>query len=325
MLRYCTIFFIFLTIGFDVSAQIKRANFYYTNGQYVKAIPLYKKSIKGKNSEEAIEKLAHSYRLTQKYREAAHYYSLYITKYGLKSSVTLYYVQMLMNSGNYKDAAFHIKNYKEQMPEDPKAQMLYKSVKGVDDLLKRNPLFLVSPLSEINSRYSDFAPVIHPKGLIFISEQLNDYVERNKDVATNSSYPFILLSERSKGGSSFKKPIEFANINSDFHNGPVSFNSDFNFIVFNRTGEGKRGKAEKPKLFTANIVKNKWTNIKEFDWNSNDYGVGHPALTPDGKYLFFASDMPGGYGGKDIYFSEKIATGWSKPQNLGPAINTSGG
>jgi outer membrane protein OmpA-like peptidoglycan-associated protein len=67
-----------------------------------------------------------------------------------------------------------------------------------------------------------------------------------------------------------------------------------------------------------------WSDPEPFPFNSNEYSVGHPALTPDGRTLFFASDMPGGFGGVDIYVSEWQSGKWTDPFNLGPVINTEG-
>jgi outer membrane protein OmpA-like peptidoglycan-associated protein len=72
-------------------------------------------------------------------------------------------------------------------------------------------------------------------------------------------------------------------------------------------------------------VRSEWLNIREFTFNSADYACGHPTLSPDGKTLYFTSDMPGGFGGADIYSCQINAKGeFEKPVNLGANVNTSG-
>lgn len=77
------------------------------------------------------------------------------------------------------------------------------------------------------------------------------------------------------------------------------------------------------KIFKAKLVNGKWEGSEEMPFNSDEYSVGHPTLSADGKTLYFTSDMPGGQGGSDIYFS-KWDGKWGKPQNMGPEINTPG-
>jgi outer membrane protein OmpA-like peptidoglycan-associated protein len=120
------------------------------------------------------------------------------------------------------------------------------------------------------------------------------------------------------------------NINSKYHEGPSAFFKDGQRVIFTRNNFVK-GKAEnssdginKLKLYIANAAKDGWAGIAELPFNSNEYSTGHPSLNPKENYLFFASDMPGGYGGTDIY-AAKIENGnWSQPINLGPKINTKG-
>lgn len=118
-------------------------------------------------------------------------------------------------------------------------------------------------------------------------------------------------------------------INSKFHEGP-SVTAPDGSVFFtrnnhyrNRTGKSADGTI-KLKLFSA--LGGDWNKIEEFPFNSDEYSVGHPALSPDGNILIFVSDMPGGFGGKDLYYSVRTANGkkWNKPVNMGRKINTEG-
>ncbi|WP_341226880.1 carboxypeptidase regulatory-like domain-containing protein [uncultured Arcticibacterium sp.] len=119
-------------------------------------------------------------------------------------------------------------------------------------------------------------------------------------------------------------------INSKYHEGPSAFFKDGQRVIFTRNNFVK-GKAEKSsdginklKLYIANADKNSWTDIAELPFNSSEYSTGHPTLSPEEDYLFFASDMPGGFGGTDIYAAKIDNGNWSQPINLGPQINTKG-
>ena len=78
------------------------------------------------------------------------------------------------------------------------------------------------------------------------------------------------------------------------------------------------------KIFKATLSGDVWTSLEELKFNSDDYSVGHPALTPDGKKMYFISDMPGGHGGTDLYVTHMVEGNWSEPENLGDEINTPG-
>jgi outer membrane protein OmpA-like peptidoglycan-associated protein len=119
-------------------------------------------------------------------------------------------------------------------------------------------------------------------------------------------------------------------LNTKYHEGPVTFFKDYSKIVFTRNNynSGKARKStegiNKLKLFTADQKGKDWGNVKEMPFNSNDYSCGHPALSPDDTKLYFVSDMPGGYGGTDVYVVDYNGGQWGTPINLGKEINTEG-
>jgi len=118
-------------------------------------------------------------------------------------------------------------------------------------------------------------------------------------------------------------------INTRFHEGPGVIAPDGSiFFTRNNYFGGKTGKSKdgtvKLKIYIASG--RNWEKVEEFPFNSDDYSVGHPALSSDGNVLIFVSDMPGGFGGKDLYYSVRAAGGtqWTKPVNMGRRINTEG-
>lgn len=121
-----------------------------------------------------------------------------------------------------------------------------------------------------------------------------------------------------------------SNLNSKYHEGPAAFFKDGSQVIFTRNNflNGKARKSSdsinKLKVYSAKAKGSGWSEIQELPFNSDEYSVGHPTLSPDDTYLVFASDMPGGFGGTDLYASKYDGTSWSAPINLGKEINTSG-
>ncbi len=120
-------------------------------------------------------------------------------------------------------------------------------------------------------------------------------------------------------------------LNTKYHEGPMTFTRDQKMIVFTRNNgsKGKTGKSNdgvrKLKLYTAiNETGNKWINVREVPFNNKEYSVGHPAFAPDNSKMYFVSDMPGGFGGTDLYVVEYRNGEWGTPVNMGKDINTEG-
>ena len=119
-------------------------------------------------------------------------------------------------------------------------------------------------------------------------------------------------------------------INSKYHEGPATFSRDGSQIIFTRNNDSEgrprqnTDEAPKLKLYTARQQNGVWTDVTELPFNSNEYSVGHPSLSRDEQLLFFASDMPGGLGGTDLYVSRYQRGAWGRPVNLGEDINTKG-
>ncbi|GAB4047177.1 OmpA family protein [Spirosoma litoris] len=138
------------------------------------------------------------------------------------------------------------------------------------------------------------------------------------------------------GGLGYEKSPQNASkrfsrtLNTKYHEGPATFSQDGSQIIFTRNNynNGRANKSaegvNKLKLYTAIQQNGAWTDIVELPFNSDEYSVGHPALSHDDALLYFASDMPGGYGGTDLYVSRFQDGKWSRPVNLGSTINTKG-
>ena len=128
-----------------------------------------------------------------------------------------------------------------------------------------------------------------------------------------------------------KKVVPFEpRFHTKYHEGPIAFHPQENLAVFTRNNlhKGKYGKNQKGinqlKLFTSTKENGKWTAPMPVPFSSNEYSVGHASFDPSGKVMYFASDMPGGYGGTDIYKVTYNSGNWGKPENLGTSVNTDG-
>ena len=171
----------------------------------------------------------------------------------------------------------------------------------------------------------EFAPVYYRDGLAFCSNRgensILGYFENQKGL--------IKILYVKKTNSGWKQPELLANeLTTFFNDGPVTVNSTGNIAWFSRNNRIEKvfgnvnDTTNKLGIFSAELTGDKWSNIMPFPFDDPGYNFTTPALSPDETRLFFSSDKPGGYGGMDLYYSEKKDGNWKEPVNMGPLINT---
>lgn len=192
---------------------------------------------------------------------------------------------------------------------------------------QNKPAYKVERLPISSAIFSDIAPVVYSNGILFCSNRKSSVIRDNRTWDDNRSYD-IYYSEKSRDGR-FSSPRIFSkDLASVISEGPFCFTPDGRTIYFTRNlDDGKAIKQRNRKnlngIFLADRQEQGWANIRPFEYNNEKYNVGHPAISSDGRYLFFSSDMPGGFGKSDIYFCEWTDGKWSKPVNAGSEINSS--
>ena len=182
---------------------------------------------------------------------------------------------------------------------------------------------------KINTKYSEFSPISKPDGRIVFSSSADTGFLKTKRYKWNNQ-PFLDLYEaKTKGGGyEFNDVKKLAKtINTKHHEASVSFSPDGNTMYFTRNNNRKKRSKKNVnhlKIFRSKYSNEKWGPAKEVSFNNENYSTGHPALSKDGKQLYFVSDMPGGYGYTDLYVVDIDENGdFSEPRNLGPEINSS--
>ncbi|MDR2036784.1 MAG: PKD domain-containing protein [Bacteroidales bacterium] len=173
----------------------------------------------------------------------------------------------------------------------------------------------VTPLS-INTSYADEVAAV-PVGndLIYCSNRNQNVLISRTD--KHNEYLFHLYIVHRTDSSKWSAPqILYKDLVPHAHQGPGSISADGNTLYFTVNSKSGNG------IFITQREGNSWVNVRPFVHNHPDYKMAHPSLSRDGLRLFFASDMPGGLGGFDIYYCDWTPTGWGSPKNLGPDVNT---
>ncbi|MFD2603155.1 OmpA family protein [Flavobacterium suzhouense] len=325
---------LFITVGFAQSKP-KKADRLYAEFAYVDAAKEYEKYLEKEKEPgiETIANVANAYYYTGNTADALRWYAkLDGVTAGAMDDVTFNrYVQSLRAEGKAVKADELLKKRLEAKGDQAAINTLISQKKYLDSLNKAPSNFKVSNLAA-NSDKSDFGAAFYGNQIVYSSSK--DTNLGNKVYAWNDQ-PFLELyvADRNAADGSFFNDKKFIpDQQSQYHNATLTFSSDLKTIYYSANVVKKNDKLINDKAGTNNfeIIKgtvdgDKLTDVEKLPFNSKDYSVGHPSLSADGKRLYFASDMPGGYGDSDIYVAEVFANGKvGEPKNLGPKINTSG-
>lgn len=327
----------FLLHGFLVNAQdvkIKKADKNYEQFAYVDAIKTYEKvAEKGFKSVEVFQKLGNAYYFQSKLEEANKWYGeLFAMNQEVLPEYYFRYAQTLKSMGNYKKADAMMEKFYEKSGTDNRTKIGKVQKDYLDEIKKNSGRYRIKNAG-INSKFSDYGTSFYNNELVFTSARDTGGIVSKKHKWTNQSYTNLYGAKVSDNGN-FEAPEKFSNsVSSKYHESTPVFTQDGNTMYFTRNNfnNGKKGiDSERTillKLYKATREGDKWTNVTELPFNSNEYSVAHPALSLDENTLYFASNMPGTIGGSqsDIFKVSINEDGsFGTPVNLGDKINTEG-
>lgn len=325
----------------DRKPEIKVANECFDRNQFKQAALIYEKLAQKKNVKTVLlEKLAYSYKEMNDYDKASQWYQVIAQKNDASKDSFLFYGDILKNQGNYSKAKEVYMQYKQMDSKDISARIV-----GCDSAmvwLKSTPSNTVTNFHKINTSASEWgATIYNNKNIVFTSDSLRASLfgrEINKKVKyswTGRSY--IKLYQFTPNGSDTNTITQFSKELNHFkyHVGPITFNSDYTTAYFTITNPEKIVHKKDPnynfygarrlEIYSSTLINGIWQKPVAFPYNNvKAYSVGHPTISKDGNILYFSSDMPGGSGKTDLWYSEKNSDGsWGNPINCGPTINTS--
>jgi peptidoglycan-associated lipoprotein len=316
-------------LGFNalVYAQSKRVDKLIATQNYIDAIKIL--SVKARKNPPLLLQLADCQQKTRQYEEAETTLRKYFDVEKLPTSASyLQYAQVLLVNKKYTEAKEQLEKYQLKNPNDNKSSRLLKACDDVNVWYNLPQKYVVKNQLDMNSPFSDFCAVEYKDDVVFVTERNEDIVGGNTFAWTKNPYTSIVVAKAKKRKDStiYKPNGIFSNkLVGEYNTGPVAFNKDYTEVYFNKVQNltSKRNKLVTAKIYSATYENGTWKNEKSFAINNDYYSILHPTLSKDGKRIYFASDMAGGFGGYDIYYCDRIsADAWSKPKNLGAEVNT---
>ncbi len=297
---------------------------------YPLAINQYEKGLKKERDIRAMERLADAYNNIGEPEGAEKWYGELVTTQGAAAINKFYYGQALMSNGKYAQARKWFEAYLQTGENPRRAARFIEACDYAQELKMDSTRYVVEP-EDFNVGASDMAPVMTRQGMIYTSSRRRGFGARFVNLRDREKYFYdIYMVKRDNSKKGFKiKPLK-GKVNSRFHEGPAVLSPKGDKIYFTRSnyikgdfGKDTRG-INRLKIFSATNENGKWKNVEPISFNDDMYSCGHPALSKDGQVMVFASDIPGGFGGTDLYMSKWDGSSWSTPINLGSKINTQG-
>ena len=317
------------------SKLIQRADHYFDKMWYAEAAELYEQALsKGDKfySKDIIQKAADAYYFNTNMEKAYEWYNVLYENYGKDMSTDniFKYSHSLKGTGKYARSKRLMKLYNRKMKDDVNTENVRpRNEVVVDNMMISNQEFELKNLA-INTKFSDFSPMfLDSSQVVFASAKDSSFLSTRKYKWNNQPFLDLYVAKINEESEDLKNAIKFSKeINTKYHEASVSFSPDNKTMYFTRNNYGKRLKRDKKGISHLKIYKSvkegdEWTEAVEVSFNSDNYSTGHPALSPDGKQLYFVSDMPGSLGQTDLFVVDVLDNGsFSEPRNLGKEINT---
>ncbi len=306
------------------------ANKMFDQHKYVSAQDAYLKVIERKyRNAETLKNLGDSYYLNGQPENAEKWYKEFIesypnqveSEYFFRYALCLKSIQDYTGSNNYMDQLLLAK------PNDQRANLFDNKRDYLKRIEYQSGRYEIEN-SPINSNFTDFGAAFYQDFIVFSSSR--DTLLFNKRIHkwTEESFLQLYQAKYDPETNSISDPKQFSKeLSTKFHEATPAFTNDGNTIYFTRNHDiDNKSRMVRLKIYRSfKNSEGNWTPPEDLPFNDNNYSTSHPSISPDGKTLYFSSDMPGGFGMSDIYSVTIYEDGsFGAPINLGNEINTEG-
>ncbi len=321
---------LFALVCISANAQnkdTKKADKLFQNLAYTDAVKQYTKLVeKGKAGTYVYTQLAKGYTILNDTKQAESFYKRAAKGKKVDPEVIYGYAQTLKANGKASEYETWMNKFVSSKPNDSRAKTFLSNPNYLSTLIAMDPAFTVENAKSINSNLSDFGSFIQNNTVYFSSARNTSRKNHNLN-----GEPFLDIYTATLDGSNIGSPALLSgDVNTKYHEGTIAISKDGKRMYFDRNDyfEGDLDKSTKGvnqiNMYTAEKVAGNWENIKSVPFNNDNYSTGHPALSSDGKTLYFSSDKPGGSGASDIYMVSVGANGSFGPVQTVSGINTAG-
>lgn len=322
MMKSTSLIFLLGTITFGCGSLEKSM----TLGEFDAIINKYESSDPDKNEPETNLQVAEAFRKSNRIEKSTPFYRAALNQGIDDELASLHFARALKANQQYEEAENVLKTYVQKASNDKIKSMATKELKNldnVDDLTKKDSYYRVKNLTDVNTNNAEYSPVYKNNYLYFTSNRDGGKIYRS------TGTPFTdLYRVRTKGANVNLRTMEALDpiINDPIVNeGSVTISPDGLSIIFAKGNNGKATGNTEVNLYYTRYRNGKWLDPRPLAINDPDAWDSSPALSRDGKTLYFSSTRSGGEGGSDLYTAKLDRRGrWVDVRNMGPEINTPG-
>ena len=317
------------TIVSAQNSKTKKADNLYDRLAYTDAAQAYQKVLKrGTTDIYVFERLANCYYFINDTKKAEMYYKRVAKSKDANPEAIYNYAQTLKANGKFSDYNTWMKNFAKLSPNDTRVKEFMKNPNYIPKIMDDMARYTATNMEDINSEYADFGGIVYGKDFYFASGRNTS----RKTYQWNEEPYLEIYKATNVGGTMKNAELLNGDVNTKYHESNAVISADGKRMYFDRNDyfEGDYDKSangiNQINLYYAENIDGKgWSGVVSAPFNNNEYSTGHPALSQDGKTLYFVSDMPGGKGGSDIYMVAINSDGsLGTPERLGDNINTEG-
>ena len=317
------------TIVSAQNSKTKKADNLYDRLAYTDAAQAYQKVLKrGTTDDYVFERLANCYYFINDTKKAEMYYKRVAKSKDANPEAIYNYAQTLKANGKFSDYNTWMKNFAKLSPNDTRVKEFMKNPNYIPKIMDDMARYTATNMEDINSEYADFGGIVYGKDFYFASGRNTS----RKTYQWNEEPYLEIYKATNVGGTMKNAELLNGDVNTKYHESNAVISADGKRMYFDRNDyfEGDYDKSangiNQINLYYAENIDGKgWSGVVSAPFNNNEYSTGHPALSQDGKTLYFVSDMPGGKGGSDIYMVAINNDGsLGTPERLADNINTEG-
>lgn len=306
-----------------IAVMIKKGDRFFSNYNYQGALEQYLRAAKlDKKDKSLIFKVAETYVQLHNYQKAEQWYANGVGDgNGVHPDHILHYAQVLRNNESYHEAKKWFEEYDDLVGGNSEAQAQLFFIQNLNYYYKDSARYTVDEVW-FNTDKSEFSPAFLGDDLVFLSNRHS----RNSTIEDQDVQFDLFKAKLNQTGEAKSAPLPLIDRRKlESSEGPTFFYDNGTKAIFTKTVISRISKAPKLKLFSAELNENgEWDDFDILKLVGEDEVAAYPALTSDGKTLYFSSDIEGGYGKADIYRSDLVNGKWSKPVNMGDLVNSQG-
>lgn len=314
-----------------VSVHLRTANDYYAQYAYASAANEYEYVLARRTDRDAVFNVADCYRQIGNSVKTEFWYKRAVKLNDDEPKWLFYLAEAQMKNGNYKEARVNLEQYLLLNQNDYRAHRMLNACDSINLFYLDTNLYTIAPLKFNTPHDNYFASAFFRSGIVFLSDREEKGLSRTISDGTGRRYLDLFFAKKTDRGNWMEVEPLRGDVNGKFNEGPAVFANNYNTMYFTRNNY-MSNRAEKNsrnvnvlKIYRADNEEGEWKVKGPMYFNSDDYSVGHPALNGIGTMMIFASDMPWGYGGSDLYMVRwEGGDRWSNPMNLGPLVNSEG-